>query len=86
MITSGALDDVKQISMETHFISQRPNSQPWGNNPPPPAEALYTFRQLYDLGFRIFMRERNMWSHQTWPGLNGFITNVNEISLIKPVT
>ena len=86
MVTSGALDDVKQISMETHYISQRPGGQLWGSHPLPAADELYSFKILYDNGFRIFMRERNMWSHFIWPGINRFITNVNEISLIKSAT
>ncbi|XP_052790685.1 probable methyltransferase-like protein 24 [Mya arenaria] len=86
MVSSGALDDVKQISMETHYISDRPGGKLWGSHPLPAADELYSFRLLYDKGFRIFMRERNMWSHFVWPGLNRFITNVNEISLIKSVT
>ncbi|XP_052251404.1 uncharacterized protein LOC127858369 isoform X6 [Dreissena polymorpha] len=86
MIASGALDDVKQISMETHFLSERPSSpKNWGSIPLPGHLQLSALRQLYDAGYRIFMRERNMWSHQQWPSIRGFITNVNEISLIRPV-
>ncbi|XP_052788587.1 probable methyltransferase-like protein 24 [Mya arenaria] len=83
MISSGALDDVKQISMETHFISKTPGGQLWGSHPIPPADELYTLRLLYDEGFRICMRERNLYSKMTWPGFNNSITNVNKLSLIK---
>ncbi|WAR31087.1 hypothetical protein MAR_033629 [Mya arenaria] len=81
MISSGALDDVKQISMETHYIQL--GGQLWGSHPIPEADELYTLRLLYDKGFRIFMRERNLSSMMMWPGFNNSITSVNEISLIK---
>ncbi|WAR31086.1 hypothetical protein MAR_033628, partial [Mya arenaria] len=58
MISSGALDDVKQISMETHYIKR--GKQLWGSHPIPAADELYALRLLYDKGFRIFMRERNL--------------------------
>ncbi|XP_045202151.2 probable methyltransferase-like protein 24 isoform X2 [Mercenaria mercenaria] len=83
MISSGALDDVRQISMETHFSAEHANQGDyWGNLPP--HKQLSSLRQLYDFGYRTFMRERNMWSHAMWHGIKGFITNVNEISMIKP--
>ena len=83
MISSGALDDVKQISMETHFSRERPNvPKYWGSTRPD--LHLRSLRQLYEFGFRIFIRERNLWSHFKWPTFNDYITNVNEISLIKP--
>lgn len=86
MISSGALDDVKQISMETHFLSKRPFSpKNWGSFPLPGHLQLSALKQLNDAGYRIFMRERNLGSHQQWPSLKGYITNVNEISLVRPM-
>ena len=82
MISAGALDGVKQISMETHFgRTHHAIPKYWGNeNSYKPLSAL---RRLYESGFRTFMRERNIWSFQPWPGIRGLIANVNEISLIK---
>ncbi|KAL4218775.1 hypothetical protein ACF0H5_021362 [Mactra antiquata] len=84
MIVSRALNDVKQISMETHFASEFAHTHNyWGGLPP--NKQLSALRQLYDFGFRTFMRERNLWGKQKWPGLSVEITNVNEVSMIKPV-
>lgn len=83
MIASGSLNDVRQISMETHFSAEHANRRDyWGHLEP--HKQLSALRQLYDFGYRTFMRERNMWSHAMWHGIKGFITNVNEISMIKP--
>ncbi|XP_052809233.1 uncharacterized protein LOC128237688 [Mya arenaria] len=78
MVSSGALNDVKQISMETHYM---PGGK--GNHSLSAAEQLYFLRQLYDNGFRIYMRERNLCCTKLWPGFNHNISTVNEISLIK---
>ncbi|XP_052788589.1 probable methyltransferase-like protein 24 [Mya arenaria] len=83
MVSSGALYDVKQISIETHYNTVKPGGQLWGSHPIPAADQLYCLRLLYDKGFRIFMRERNLHSKMRWPGFNNSITIVNEISLIK---
>ena len=82
MISSGALDDVKQISMETHFLKERPHSATYYGGVMPSVQ-LRCLRQLYEFGYRIFMRERNMWSYIMWPTFNHYITHVNEISVIK---
>lgn len=86
MITSGALNDIRQISMEIHFGPHKPadTNNNWGGVSR--ADQLSCLRQLYDQGYRIFMRERNLWSHFQWPGVQGMSTNVNEITIIKPVS
>lgn len=81
MISSGALDDVRQISMETHFISTKRANNRGGV---PLHKQLSALRQLYDFGYRIFMRERNLGSLSKRKGIKGFTTNINEISMIKP--
>ena len=70
MIHAGDLDDVRQVSMETHF----------GYGGVKEHFQLSALRQLYDTGFRIFMRERNILA-----GVEGSVTTLNEISLIKPL-
>ena len=82
MIKSGALDDVRQIAIETHF-SRTGYSRPvlWGNVPA--NKQLSVLRQLYEEGFRIVMRERNLWSLQKWPPFKYPLTNVYEITLLR---
>lgn len=62
--------------METHFISTKGGV--------PLHKQLSALRQLYDFGYRIFMRERNLVSLSKRKGIKGFTTNINEISMIKP--
>lgn len=84
MVPAGSLRNVKQIAMETHFLSKHPHlSEMFGNDQIPGNMQLSALRQLYEAGFRIFMRERNLVLHQKWPGLTRPITNLNEISLIQ---
>ena len=42
-------------------------------------KPLSALRRLYESGFRTFMRERNIWSFQPWPGIRGLIANVKKI-------
>ena len=81
MVTSGALDNVKQIAIEIHFSKQRYGQQEtWGQVPA--YKQLSQLRQLYEAGFRIVMRERNLYSAHTWVSYKHEITTVNEITLI----
>ena len=85
MISTGALDNVKQIAMEIHYGRLKTNAAAvWGGvvNDALPLSGL---RQLYEQGYKICMRERNLWSFAQWPGVEGFSTNVNEITIIKPI-
>ena len=83
MLKSGALDDVKQIAIETHFSQTGYGKKTyWGNVRP--NISLRALRQLFEAGFRIVMRERNLWGLQKWPPFKYPITNVYEITLIRP--
>ncbi|XP_052244609.1 probable methyltransferase-like protein 24 [Dreissena polymorpha] len=68
MIPAGDLDDVRQFAVETHFMHGKI----------PGNLQLSALRQLYDRGFRIFMRDRNIIA-----GIEGSMTKLNEISLIN---
>ena len=82
MLKSGVLDQVKQLSIEIHF-SRRGYGKPdfWGNVHS--SKQLSQLRQLYEAGFRIVMRERNLWSLQKWLPFKYLLTNVNEITLLR---
>ncbi|KAL4219249.1 hypothetical protein ACF0H5_021831 [Mactra antiquata] len=86
MISSGALDDIRQISMETHFGYKAVNKVGgyWGDIHP--VKQVSALRQLYDFGYRTVMRERNMYSLGKWPGFRKQETNVYELTFIKPPT
>ena len=84
MIESGALDDVKQIAIELHFPYRRQIEDiKWrteDTNLP-----LYALRKLYQTGFRIVMRERNLCKscvHQM-PHFKYPLTLLYEITLIN---
>ena len=81
MHRSGVLNQVKQLSIETHFSMIR-YGQPtyWGHVHP--SKQLSQLRQLYEAGFRIIMRERNLRSLQRWLPFKYPLTNVNEITLL----
>ncbi|KAH3723873.1 hypothetical protein DPMN_049669 [Dreissena polymorpha] len=68
MIPAGDLDDVRQFAVETHFM----------HGAIPGNLQLSALRQLYDRGFRIFMRDRNIIA-----GIEGSMTKLNENSLIN---
>ena len=83
MVKSGTLANVKQIAIETHFSRHSGKSgQPfWGNIPSD--RQLACLRMLFEAGFRIIMRERNLYSLQKWPQFKDMLTNVYEISLLN---
>ena len=84
MIEKGAHKRVKQLLIEVHAGRMGPRMEKgfWGGVSL--AGQLRVLRLLYDSGFRIFMREHNLYSVST---LNmpphSQITIVNEISLIN---
>ena len=84
MIESGALDDVKQIAIELHFPFLRQIEDiKWrteDTNMP-----LYALRKLYQAGFRIVMRERNICRHcvQQMPHFKYPLTHLYEVTLIN---
>ena len=81
MHKSGVLNQVKQLSIETHFsMIGLGNKTYWGHVHP--SKQLSQLRQLYEAGFRIIMRERNLWSLQKWLPFKYLLTNVNEITLL----
>ena len=84
MIKSGALDDVKQIPIEIHFsrMAGRP-SVFWGDVHP--KDQLSALRQLYEAGFRIFMRERNLYGKKIWPPFKYPLTNTLEVCFLRPI-
>ena len=61
MVLSEVLSNVKQIAMEIHYpMRLRKNDKSWRDdrtNIP-----LTTLRLLYEAGFRICMRDRNIWN------------------------
>ncbi|KAH3710621.1 probable methyltransferase-like protein 24 [Dreissena polymorpha] len=75
MLKTGALKDVKQIAMETHFLDK-------GNFPEEGNAQLSALRDLYNAGFRIFMRDRNIVGSKNLKG-DWSMTDLNEISLIN---
>lgn len=83
MMKSGTLADVKQIALETHFSRRlkQPGQPFWGNVPSD--KQLACLRMLYEVGFRIFMRERNLYGLTKWPPFKNMLTNVYEISLLN---
>ena len=68
MIASGVLKRVKQICVELHFSGRE--------------RELDVLRQLYDAGFRIFMRDRNLVGIRNINGI-GKMTPLMEISLVN---
>jgi len=55
MFQSGVLRKVRQISMETHFDFNMDLNSIWRK-----VHLLQCLIQLYEAGFRIFMREHNI--------------------------
>ena len=84
MTESGALDDVKQIAIELHFPFRKEIEDiKWrteDTNMP-----LYALRKLYQAGFRIVMRERNLCRHcvKRMPYLKYPLLYVYEVTLIN---
>ncbi|KAH3796755.1 hypothetical protein DPMN_150326 [Dreissena polymorpha] len=80
MIATRSLDDIQQIAMETHFYAPG-----IGSENVPGRRQLPVLRELYDAGFRIFMRDRNLVSARRIDEKvnKKYVTALNEISLIK---
>lgn len=83
MVKSGTLASVKQIALETHFSRKKnkPEQPFWGNIPSD--RQLASLRMLFEVGFRIFMRERNLYGLTKLPPFKNMLTNVYEISLVN---
>lgn len=82
MISSGALDNVKQIAVEIHFPNRViKDDLEWRDmmtNIP-----LSSLRLLYEAGFRICMRDRNTYTIRTLPYFKYPLTLLYEITLIQ---
>ena len=69
MLESGVIHSVKQIAIELHF----------GND----KTQLAILRRLYEAGFRIVMRDRNILNLYVHPAYKQKITNLYELTLLR---
>lgn len=77
MITTESLQNVRQFLAEFHITisSREPSKEKY-------KMALYIFKDLYNLGFRIFWTHRNLWCKFT--SHDGFKrSGCHEISFLK---
>ena len=73
MAESGILNEVKQIAIELHF----PLGAPQENT------MLLALRKLYEVGFRIVMRDRNIYVLKKLEQFKYPVTLLYEITLIN---
>jgi len=82
MFKTGTLQRAKQLSIEVHYGPMNPGMPNWGGVSS--RDQLKVLRGLYNEGFRIFMRERNLYSLGPFESdYNNQYTNVNELSLVN---
>ena len=84
MIESGALRDVKQMAVELHFpLRSKDKPDGWRDNDT--NIQLSCLRQLYDAGFRIVMKDRNVFGGNVvkWPQFRHPLSVLYEVTILN---
>ena len=75
MIQSGVLASVKQIAIEIHYESKKV----------PAKTELSVLRRLYEAGFRIVMRDRNVYNVIKHPTYKYGLIKLYELTLLNQI-
>lgn len=82
MIDSGAADDIKQMAVELHF-PERAKDKPKNWRDEETNMHLFCLRRIYEAGYRLVMRDRNIYNIRKLSQFKYPITLLYEVTLVK---